>query len=66
MLTSNCFSTKISVCLYQNGWQISCHLIIGRNVKDFELEFSPYIVLVKNKCKSIANMMAVQLPPNYR
>ena len=37
-LTSYSFSTKISVNLYQKGWQFSCHLIIGRNVKDLSLE----------------------------
>ena len=27
------FSTKISVWIYQKGWQFSCHLITGRNVE---------------------------------
>ena len=35
---NNRLSTKISVRLYQNGWQFSCHLITGRNVKHLSLE----------------------------
>ena len=31
-------STKISVSLYQKGWQFSCHLIIGGNLKDLSPE----------------------------
>ena len=34
MLTSY-FNDK---SLYQMGWQFSCHLITGRNVKDLSLE----------------------------
>ena len=41
--TAYCFSTKISVSLYQKGWQLSCHLITGRNVMDL----FPHIVLVR-------------------
>ena len=29
---------KISVSLYYKGWQFSCHLTTGRNVKDSSLE----------------------------
>ena len=35
---SYCLSTKISVCLYQKGWQFSCHLITCRNVMDLSPE----------------------------
>ena len=31
------FSTKISVWIYQKGWQFSCHLITGRNVKHLSM-----------------------------
>ena len=45
--TENKFSTKISVSLHQKGLQFSCHLIIGRNVKDLSREnVLPYTVLV--------------------
>ena len=40
---SYCLSTKISVSLYQKGWQFSCHLITCRNVKDLSPEmFTSY------------------------
>ena len=37
MFTSYCFSMKIFKCEFipNKGWQFSCHLITGRNVKDF-------------------------------
>ena len=46
------------------GWQSSCHLITGRNVKDVSLEnVLPHIDLVG---KFIPKGVAVQLPPNNR
>ena len=67
MFTSYCFSTKIIVNLYQKGWQFSCHLKSGRNVKDLSPE-NVYLILFKyeNKCKFIPKGMAFQLPPNKR
>ena len=32
------FSSKISVLIYQKGWQFSCHLIIGSNVKHLSIK----------------------------
>ena len=64
MFTSYCFSTKISVNLKQKGWQFSCHLITGKNVKEIIAEkVFPYFVLVG---KFIPKRRAAQLPPNNR
>ena len=54
MFTSYCLSTKISVSLYKKGWQFSCHLITGINVKDVSPE-NVYLILFKyeNKCVSL-------------
>ena len=51
------FSTNISVCLYQKGWQFSCHMITSRRVKDLSLE-NVYLILF------IPKGVAVELPPN--
>ena len=32
------YCATISVSLYYKGWQFSCHLTTGRNVKDSSLE----------------------------
>ena len=48
MFTSYCFSMKISVSLYQKGWQFSCHLITGRNVNDLSPE-NVYLILFSMK-----------------
>ena len=48
MFTSYCLSTKISGSLYQKGWQFSCHLITGRDVKDLSPEmFTSYCLSTK-------------------
>ena len=62
MFTSYYFNTKISVSLYQKGWQFSCHLIAGRNVKDLSLE-NVHLILLKyeNMSKFIPKGVAVQL-----
>ena len=45
---------KLSVSLYEKGWQFSCHLITGRNVKNILLEtVFPHIVLVRKKSASL-------------
>ena len=67
MFTSYCFTMKISGSLYQKRWQLSCHLITGKNVKDLSPE-NVYLILFyyENKWKFIPKEMAVQLPPNNR
>ena len=41
---------KLRVSLYEKGWQFSCHIITGRNVKNILLEtVFPHIVLVRKK-----------------
>ena len=50
MFTSYCFSTKISVYLYQKGWQLSCHLIPGRNDKDLS-PVKVYLILFEFEVK---------------
>ena len=64
---SYCLSTKVSVRICQKGWLFSCHLIIGRYVKDL-LPENVFHVLFKyeNKWKFIPKGMAVQLPPINR
>ena len=67
MFTSYFVSKKISVRLYQKGWQFSCHLLTCRNVKHLLLE-NVYLILFlyENKCKVIPKGMASHLPPNNR
>ena len=50
--------------LYQKGWQSSCHLITGRNVKDLSLQnVLPHIDLVG---KFIPKGVAFQPPHTNR
>ena len=56
------FEYKRGVSLYQKGWQFSCQLIAGRNVKDLSLK--QYLIFLGRKL--IPKGVAVQLPPNNR
>ena len=49
------------------GWQFSCHLKTGRNVKDLSPEnVLQHIVLYENKCKFIPKYISFKLESLYQ
>ena len=48
MLDLILFEYERGVSLYQKGWQFSCHIITGRNVKDLSLE-NVYLIFLSKK-----------------